>query len=1237
MFLVEATMKTRIILSGMLLLAFACSSVFAQLLPIRTYGTSDGLPQSEVVCIYQDRLGYVWFGTYENGLARYDGRSFQRIPQVVDLSDGAVQAIFEDRHGAIWIGTEKGLIRFALDSASGDTTIVVFTKAHGLPDNRINSIVEDARGRLWVGTAAGACCLIDNAFVPKLSHRNWENNLILSMAPAKDGSVWMGTSDGVNIWQDDSLRTLTMADGLPSNLVRAVFCDRDEVTWLGTTAGLVRVHNNVLQTFKEQDGLSDTEIYALEQDQKGLLWIGARTGLSQFDPALASDARSSNSDVNHSFKNAGHKSFRHFGRRQGLSVDRIATLFVDYENNLWIGTWGGGACKLQLHGNYLENYTLQNGLPAAPVYSLFEDSGGRIWIGTNGGGLAIVDGDSLIIHDTRTGLPNNVVHALAQEPSGSLWIGTHGGAVRLISDPEHSRFAGAKSRQIFTRKSGLPDDRIRNIFCAPSGEVWLATTRAGAVRYIQGKFTALAEKEGLPSNAIQAIHQDRQGRLWIATNTGLVLRHGDKQKVFRRDDGLPAEMVICIFEDHAGDLWFGTRQGGATLYANGKFHTLCKSEGLADNVVYFIIEDRQQRMWFGTNLGVDCFSGEAIGEFKRQGASAFKDHATAGADTNSKKMAPLFHLAARHGLADNECNTRAALCDRDGNLWFGTAGGATKLYPDRLPPVTPPPRVHIKSIEIGDQIYAPAGATALHVLPWKAKGKATIDFFFSTLSFLDEQYASSQVYLEGFDNGWTTLENTNRVRYINLPPGLYTFQLRGVNAFDVPSAEAAKLQFEILPPFYRSLWFIVSSIILVAGLIYGGHLVRLRQVHQRNEELEKAVEEKTHGLQEAHAFLSSIKDFLPVGLIVVNPQRFVVEANRACVELFDYTQDELHGQELHNLLSSEKLSRDKLWSALHDESRRRDLLAETQIGGLSGIELIGLRRDGEKFPCNVHACSVRDERGKLQYVILTCENIVEEKLLEQRLIENEKRLALVDLMAGMGDILNNKLAGVQGYLDLLKNALTVGVVHRQGSGPTKPLNPVEVIGWAQNSTTEMSAVLRQLIEFGAYLAKIPVLPVDLRKILCDLAQHWRKDLHVRLPEMPEPIPVKVIPRLKSGLDEAIQNSKEADATEVDIHVEKLSSLGRIRLTLTDNGRGISPVLVNKVFLPFFKTKATPHPGLGLWKLRQLVQQSGGAVEILSLPKGGTQLVINLPAATLDQLSDDAAAQVAAVTEHANLA
>jgi ligand-binding sensor domain-containing protein len=197
-----------------------------------------------------------------------------------------------------------------------------------------------------------------------------------------------------------------------------------------------------------------------------------------------------------------------------------------------------------------------------------------------------------------------VVHSLAIDSSQAIWIGTEAGAVRIPATAHLPQVRDKKSWQIFTVKNGLPNDRIRNIYCTPQGAVWLGTYGGGAVCYFEKQLTVLAEKEGMQNTSVQALLQDRQGRLWIATNGGLFCRPVAGQKVSRITENLPVEEIYCIFEDHAGDLWFGTRRGGAVCYLNGKFQIWNMTNGLSDNVIYFITEDRERRLWLGTNAGV---------------------------------------------------------------------------------------------------------------------------------------------------------------------------------------------------------------------------------------------------------------------------------------------------------------------------------------------------------------------------------------------------------------------------------------------------------------------------------------------------------------------------------------------------------------------------------------------------------------------------------------------------------
>ncbi|MGH7491723.1 MAG: two-component regulator propeller domain-containing protein [bacterium] len=1099
-------------------------AALAQHLQIRTYGTGEGLPQSEVFALLQDRLGHLWFGTYESGLARYDGKNM--IP-IAGLPHPSIRCLLQDRKGHIWIGTEDGLA-----CMFEDEILCTFREQDGLPANVVNSVAQDSAGTLWVATSAGvalwhgsfpgtAAAAADPFQKVFPTGQDSARMVAQALAVSVQNQIWLGTSTGLYFLSATQSAEMSFELKMEAD-VRALLPASDGALWVGTATGLHRLKDGQTRAFKNAEGLRDEEIFCLAQDARDNLWIGTRTCLMKYDG----------------------RHFTAYDTRHGLPNAYVRALLVDYEDNLWLGTVGGGVGKI--YGWYLNNYTRENGLPVNFVFSFMQDRQGRTWIGTNGGGIAIVDGENLSLLNSRNVLPNDVIRGMVTTPSGDIWVATLGGAARLR----------AGTWQVFTTQDGMSTTRLRHAYCAPDGDLWFASIN-GAIHYKDGRFTNLTMTEGLPSNSVHQVHQDRQGRVWLGCDGGLVLRHAGAQKVFTMAEGLPDENIYAIFEDHAGEMWFGTRAGGVARFTGNGFENIDTRHGLPNNVVYFIVEDAQQRLWFGTNSGVACYDGEKF-----------------------------FYLSSANGLPNDECNTRAAMLDREGYLWFGTVGGATRVETALLPATSPAPRVVCEGIEvIGEKNYAlPFSPGVIPVDGYNS----TLILQFAALSFINEDEVKIQAFLEGFDDRWVDVADARNIRYTNLSPKRYTFHVRGSNALGIPSRGAAKMQFEILPPFYRTFWFIGFSLAAIAGLVYGGHWWRMRNLQRHAQELATAVAEKTAELRQTSSFLSTVKEFLPLGLLVVDSRRVIVEANREAEKLFEFGPEELKGLDLNNVLSSPLASRDSLWKTLRQKK--------------SGIELVGMARGGKHFICEIHSDDVNLADGRLQYLILTCENIGERKELEAKVIDNEKQLALYDLAAGMGDVLTQKLANVHGVIDLIKKDL---------QAHPKP-EASQLLGGADAAVQDLRKVMSQLFEFTAYLGKVSTVSRDLLEELRDLAARWKNKVTILLPSMEHPVTVRMLPKLKNGLDEGVQNALDAEATEVRIELELLSSLSRVRLTLTDNGKGVSPENVTKVFLPFFKTKDGHHTGLGLWKLHQVVKQSGGTVDIVAMPGGGTQLRLTLP-------------------------
>src|SRR4030095_16787633 len=89
------------------LAVFLAAAAQAEQLPIKTYTIADGLAHGSIVSIYQDRKGFLWFGTYE-GLSRFDGYGFVNYDRRDGLPHVFINHITEDRQGRLWVATNGG-------------------------------------------------------------------------------------------------------------------------------------------------------------------------------------------------------------------------------------------------------------------------------------------------------------------------------------------------------------------------------------------------------------------------------------------------------------------------------------------------------------------------------------------------------------------------------------------------------------------------------------------------------------------------------------------------------------------------------------------------------------------------------------------------------------------------------------------------------------------------------------------------------------------------------------------------------------------------------------------------------------------------------------------------------------------------------------------------------------------------------------------------------------------------
>ena len=209
--------------------------------------------------------GYLWFGTWGEGLIRYDPTSKAVVvyshkskDQLTQLSDSVIRLLlFDKKRNALWIGTHyNGLNR--IDFTTGKITKFIHdpNDANSFPHHRARALYLDKQNRLWVGSG-----------------------------------------DGLALFDDETQgfkKVKKYPSGEATTDIRGIFQTDDNTLWSATGYGLDRININTLEAEKkylEQDGLSRSSLYGIIGDDQGDLWIPTVRGLTQFSPEQGSFKR----------------------------------------------------------------------------------------------------------------------------------------------------------------------------------------------------------------------------------------------------------------------------------------------------------------------------------------------------------------------------------------------------------------------------------------------------------------------------------------------------------------------------------------------------------------------------------------------------------------------------------------------------------------------------------------------------------------------------------------------------------------------------------------------------------------------------------------------------------------------------------------------------------------------------------------------------------------------------------
>ena len=817
-----------------LLLALPAAAVLPQ--RFTRFSVEQGLSQSTVQAILQDRRGFIWFGT-EEGLNRYDGYSFVVFKNdptdAKSLPGNKISTLHEDRQGRLWVGTWKGLSLFDYRAE----TFTAIPQIH----KRVAAILEDADGTLWVATEGEGLLVrgpADVTFHPYLHQPKDPNSLrsynLSSVLRDHKGRLWIGSLDaGIDRFDEASRQFIHyQADprderSLSSNEVWQLAEDGQGKIWIATYGGGLNTYGERTGGFEhyrhsehDPSSIPADRLTAVFADRSGTLWIGTDgAGLARYDQALRQFV---------AFTNNPSDPF-------SLSTNVVRSIYEDRQSQLWVGTYLGGANLLGRQrgfGYFTHRAMDRQSLSAPAVASFLEDDAGHIWIGTEGGWLDRFDPQSrkFVAYRFPFRDPGGAaVMCLHQDKRGRIWLGTYRGGLARFN-PKTEAFQ--TYRHTTANPKSVANDEIWAIEEDAEGKLWLGTND-GLDRFDPDSGVVLSHYgiADLQQVGIRTLHFDRQGNLWVgALGVLALLPRRSNSFVHYEDDGrdpnsLSHPFVSRILEDHKGRIWIGTLGDGLYLY-NSVNRSFAHYKNLPSTNINGMEEDNTGQFWISTNHGLSRFDPDS------------------GSVEN-------FDLT--NGLQSLQFHLGASLKLQNGRLLFGSTDGFYDFDPKEITRDTYAPPVVFTSLRIfNEPAHLSAPLSTLNQVTLSAKDKI-FSIEFAALDYTFPRHNRYAYRLEGFSDQWIALDTKREVTFTNLDPGKYQFRVKACNNDGVWNQEGAGLDVGIAPIWYQTIWFRSACAGAFALFLWALYRYRLRQLaRELNAGLEARLEERTRIARDLH-------------------------------------------------------------------------------------------------------------------------------------------------------------------------------------------------------------------------------------------------------------------------------------------------------------------------------------------------------------------------------------------------
>jgi class 3 adenylate cyclase/ligand-binding sensor domain-containing protein len=807
----------------------------------KNYTINDGLSQSVVSCIVQDKLGALWLGT-QDGINRFNGKNFEvfSADKGYDISNEYIHTGLSDPSGNLWFGTYNGLTKY--------NPFKERFESFQLESKRrleIHSIDFDENGNIWLGTVFGRIYHFDikREKFRLIDDATFESRIV-DIRYEKESLVVVSEFEGVLI-TDEAFKKKRIFKPNVSNpdefVINSLIKHPENKILIATNRGAF-IFNETKQKFERFETvfgqLKDINVVdALFLSEKRLLLATENNGLYQF---VESEKDSL----------TVHNYTADFYQKGALIANKLSGLFKDKQGVVWIASQRGLSSFDPYHTGFKGvgfSGNLSNGLPSQNIWGFGEDNTGNfLFIAADHGVTRFDRKNHTYNHFYRTSNNNEdfTTLGLLVLDKNKLLVACVDGLFELvISENNPEEYIYNKIEHSIDQQRGF--DKTYTIIPLKENH-YLIGTRAGVAvfDYINKEFEYIynepKDSRSIGAGPCRLVFKSASGRFYAAPSSGGVYEiyeDGENGYAARRPDNFKVlnkatkDYFTSVHQSEDNIFWFGT-MGDGLYRLNTKTQKLThfdKSVGLPNNVIYGVQSSSNDNnyIWLSTNRGIVAMN------------------------TVSNSFTT---FSEKDGLMSDELNLGASFSSQTGEVYFGGIQGYNYFLPQDAFEKNQTLRVYFSGIEVeNEKIYPEEGGiieksisfTESIRLPYQRRS-LKLRFFADDLS--NPERIEYKYVLKGGDNVEEELGSSNELRFASLAPGEYELFVYARNMNGSWCNNPASLIISVENPFWLTWWFYLIIIVVVAFVTF--RLVRKSIDKERRQQvrLELKIAERTKEL-----------------------------------------------------------------------------------------------------------------------------------------------------------------------------------------------------------------------------------------------------------------------------------------------------------------------------------------------------------------------------------------------------